>query len=84
MMNIQTLFQSATGAFGGVWVGWFGSLPGGGWQFPRWWVVGSCSFFLVVQASARFPNLPLIVGLSSATSFRYVKGRAVVVGPLSG
>lgn len=44
---------------------------------------GYCTFFLVVQASMRFPNLPLVVGLWSATSFRSVKGRIVVVDPVS-
>jgi len=41
-----------------------------------------CSFCLVVQASVRFPNLPLVVGLWSAVSLRYAKGR-VVVDPVS-
>lgn len=45
---------------------------------------GSCSFFLVVQASARFPNLPLVVGLWPTTSLRSAKGRAVVVVPVHG
>ena len=44
---------------------------------------GYCSFFLVVQASVRFPNLPLVVSFWSATSFRSAKGRAVVVDPIS-
>jgi len=45
---------------------------------------GYCSFFLVVQASMRVPNLPLVIGLWSTASLRSVKGRAVVVDPVSG
>lgn len=45
---------------------------------------GYCSFFLVVQAFVRFPNLPLVVGFWSAVSFRSAKGCAVVVDPVSG
>jgi len=45
---------------------------------------GYCSFFLVVQASVRVPNLPLVVSLWSAASLRSVKGRVVVVDLVSG
>ncbi|RHN80972.1 hypothetical protein MtrunA17_Chr1g0194011 [Medicago truncatula] len=45
---------------------------------------GYCSFFMVVQASVRFPNLPFVVGLWSVAFLRSAKGRAVVVDPVSG
>jgi len=43
-----------------------------------------CSFFQVVQASVRFINLPLVVGVELAMFSRSVKGRAVVVDPIPG
>jgi len=51
-------------------------------SFPRWfWLL----FFLSGRPSfVRFPNLPLVVGLWSATSLRSAKGRAVVVYPVFG
>jgi len=52
-------------------------------ELPFCWCCGNCSFFLVVQASVRFPNLPL-VGFWSVASFSSEKGRAVVVDPVFG
>jgi len=61
-------------------------LVGGWWPLLSYLRAGSgfCSFFLVVQASVRFSNLLLVVGLWSMASVRSTKGRAVVVDPVSG
>jgi len=43
---------------------------------------GYCSFLLVVQASVRFPNFPIVIGFWATTVFRSTKTRAVVVDPV--
>lgn len=66
----------------GRWWCWWGA--GGRGRVTFVLVLVTVPFFLDVEASVRSPNVPLIADLWSAASFRSVKGRAVVVDPVSG